>query len=58
MGVLTRIIEVASSAGLISGFSLKRPGSDLVEIKVSHLLFADDRIFFCCLLYTSDAADE
>jgi len=32
MEVLTRMIEAASSAGLISGFSLRRPGSDLVEI--------------------------
>ena len=47
MEVLTRMIEAASSAGLISGFSLRRSGSDLVEIKVSHLLFADDTIVFC-----------
>jgi len=47
MEVLTRMIDAASSAGLIAGFSLRRPGSKLVEIKVSHLLFADDTIVFC-----------
>jgi len=41
MEVLTRMIEA------VSGFSLRRPGSYLVEIKVSHLLFAADTIVFC-----------
>ena len=47
MEVLTRIIEAASNGGLIFDFSLSRLGSNLVEMKVSHLLFTDDTIVFC-----------
>ena len=47
MEVLTRMIDAASSDGLISGFSIRRLGSELGELKVSHLLFADDTIVFC-----------
>uniref|UniRef100_A0A7C9ALA2 Reverse transcriptase domain-containing protein n=1 Tax=Opuntia streptacantha TaxID=393608 RepID=A0A7C9ALA2_OPUST len=47
MEVLTRMIEASSNAGLLSGFSLSRPGSNVEELKVSHLLFADDTIVFC-----------
>ena len=47
MEVFSRMIEAASNAGLISGFSLSRPGSDVVEMKISHLLFADHTIVFC-----------
>jgi len=41
------MIGAASNAGLISGFCLSRPGSNVDELKVSHLLFADDTIVFC-----------
>ena len=47
MEVLTRMIEAASSEGLLSGFTVGRSGSGLSSIKVSHLLFADDTIVFC-----------
>jgi len=41
------MIEAASNAGLIAGFCLSRPGSDLAVMKISHLLFADDTIVGC-----------
>jgi len=47
MEIFSQMIEVASNAGLIFGFSLSRPGSDVVEMKISHLLFADDTVVFC-----------
>jgi len=47
MEVLIRMIEADSSAGLIFGFSVSSPGSNMTSTKVSHLLFVDDTIFFC-----------
>ena len=40
----TRMIETASSTGLISGFSVGRANA---AMSISHLLFADDTIIFC-----------
>ena len=45
MEVFTRMIDAASSAGLISGF--KVGCSSTTTMSVSHLLFADDTIVFC-----------
>jgi len=44
MEVFTRMMEAATSAGLLSGFSVGR--GDAITT-VSHLLFADDTIIFC-----------
>jgi len=44
MEVFTRMIEAASTAGLISGFSVGRANA---AMSISHLLFADDTIIFC-----------
>ena len=45
MEVFTRMLRVASSAGLIAGFSVGRLNDS--STKISHLLFADDTIIFC-----------
>ena len=45
MEVFTRMIDLTSSAGLISGFKVGR--SSTTTMSVSHLFFADDTIFFC-----------
>jgi len=47
MEVFSRMIEAASNAGFIFGFSLSRLGSDVAEMKIFHFLFADDTIVFC-----------
>jgi len=47
MEMLTRMIEAASSVRLISGFTVSSSGSSMPSTKVSHLLSADDTIFFC-----------
>ena len=47
MEVLSKMLEAASSVGLIFGFEVGRSGSGLSSIKVSNLLFADDTIVFC-----------
>jgi len=44
MKVFTRMLEVATSAYLLSGFSVGRGNATTT---VSHLLFADDTIIFC-----------
>ena len=44
MEVFTRMIEAASTAGLISGFSVSPANATM---SISHLLFADDTIIFC-----------
>ena len=44
MEVFTRMIEAASNARLIFGFSV---GSGNATLSISHLLFADDTIIFC-----------
>jgi len=44
MEVFTRMIEAASTAGLISGFSVDPANATM---SISHLLFADDTIIFC-----------
>ena len=44
METFTRMIEAASTAGLIFGFSV---GSANAAMSISHLLFADDTIIFC-----------
>ena len=41
------MIEAASNAGLISGFSVRSPGSNMTSTKASHLLFADEALVFC-----------
>ena len=45
MEVFIRMLLAATSAGLLSGFSVARRNS--TTINVSHVLFADDTIFFC-----------
>ena len=45
MEVLTRMIDAASNAGLISGFEVGC--SSTTTLSVSHLLFANDTIVFC-----------
>lgn len=45
MEVLSRMLAKATHAGLISGFSVGRANSALLQ--VSYLLFADDTIIFC-----------
>jgi len=47
MEVLTKMIEAASNARLISGFSVSSSSSSMSSTKVSHLLFADDTTVFC-----------
>ena len=44
MKVFTRMLKSASTAGLISGFSLGRRNASTA---ISHLLLADDMIVFC-----------
>jgi len=45
MEIFTRMIDAASSAGLISGFKVGH--SSTTTMSVSHLLVADDTIVFC-----------
>ena len=44
MEVFSRMLQAATSTGLLSGFSVGRGN---VTTSVSHLLFADDTIIFC-----------
>jgi len=50
MEVLTRMIQAASSGGLILGFTIGRSGLSLSSTKVSHLLFANDTIVFVIMI--------
>ena len=45
MEALSRMLDVAASAGEFSGFSVGSTTGQLVM--VSHLLFADDTLIFC-----------
>ena len=45
MEALSRLIDKAIGAGMISGFSVSRDSHD--PLLISHLLFADDTLIFC-----------
>ena len=45
MEALSRMIDNASGAGLVSSFHVGREASD--PLRISHLLFADDTLIFC-----------
>ena len=45
MEALSRMLDVAASAGQFSGFSVGRTAGP--SVMVSHLLFADDTLIFC-----------
>jgi hypothetical protein len=45
MDALSRLIDKAIGAGMLSSFSVGRV--DSVVLEISHLLFADDMLIFC-----------
>ena len=45
MEVLSKLIDKAIGAGMLSGFSVG--GVDSVPLEISYLLFADDTLMFC-----------